>query len=73
MGQANLRRYEVTKSIASAGLKITPDVFGGGGSDGANNNVFGAFIARLLDRDRLNGATNNGHRTNGNGANGNNQ
>jgi regulator of protease activity HflC (stomatin/prohibitin superfamily) len=49
VGQMNLAGIEVTKSIASAGLKITPDVLvgGGGGQDGSSN-VFSAFIAQLL-------------------------
>jgi len=67
VGQLNLAGIEVTKSIAAAGLKITPDVMvGGGGVDGSNS-VFGAFIAQLLaDRN-----TNNSNNRGGNGANGN--
>ncbi len=49
VGQLNLAAIELTKSIATAGLKITPDVLvgGGGGADGTSN-VFAAFIAQLL-------------------------
>jgi regulator of protease activity HflC (stomatin/prohibitin superfamily) len=64
VGQMNLAGIEVTKSIAAAGLKITPDVLvgGGGGSDGSSN-VFSAFIAQLLAegaRPNLNGRNGNG-------------
>ena len=46
-------RIEVTKSIAGAGLKITPDIMvGGGGADGSGN-IFSAFIAQLLAGNRL--------------------
>ena len=64
MGQSNLVGIEVTKSIAGAGLKITPDILvsGGGGDDGGNS-VFSAFIAQLL-------ANNNG-RVSDSGSNGN--
>jgi regulator of protease activity HflC (stomatin/prohibitin superfamily) len=48
VGQLNLAGIEVTKAIAAAGLKITPDILvGGGGADGSSN-VFAAFIAQLL-------------------------
>jgi uncharacterized membrane protein YqiK len=49
VGQMNLAGIEVTKSIAAAGLKITPDILvgGTGGGDGSSN-VFAAFIAQLL-------------------------
>jgi hypothetical protein len=49
VGQMNLAGIEVTKSIAGAGLKITPDILvgGAGGGDGSSN-VFTAFIAQLL-------------------------
>jgi uncharacterized membrane protein YqiK len=48
VGQINLAGIEVTKSIAAAGLKITPDIMvGGGGGDGGSS-VFSAFIAQLL-------------------------
>jgi uncharacterized membrane protein YqiK len=54
VGQMNLAGIEVTKSIAAAGLKITPDIMvgGGGGADG-NANVFSAFIAQLLAGNRV--------------------
>jgi hypothetical protein len=49
VGQMNLAGIEVTKSIAAAGLKITPDIMvGGGNGDGSGANVFTAFIAQLL-------------------------
>ncbi len=50
VGQLNLAGIEVTKAIATAGLKITPDVLVGGG-DGSSN-VFAAFIAQLLAQNR---------------------
>jgi uncharacterized membrane protein YqiK len=55
VGQMNLAGIEVTKSIAGAGLKITPDIMvgGGGGADG-NVNIFSAFIAQLLAGNRVN-------------------
>jgi uncharacterized membrane protein YqiK len=52
VGQANLAGIEVTKAIAMAGLKITPDINVGGGGDGAGGNVFSAFIAQLLAANR---------------------
>jgi hypothetical protein len=48
----NLAGIEVTKAIAAAGLKITPDVLVGGGGDGGSANVFAAFIAQLLAQNR---------------------
>jgi regulator of protease activity HflC (stomatin/prohibitin superfamily) len=51
VGQMNLAGIEVTKAIATAGLKITPDVLVGGGGDGGSN-VFAAFIAQLLSQNR---------------------
>ncbi len=48
VGQMNLAGIEVTKAIAAAGLKITPDIMVGGGGDGGSNNIFSAFIAQLL-------------------------
>jgi uncharacterized membrane protein YqiK len=63
VGQMNLAGIEVTKSIAGAGLKITPDIMvgGGGGVDG-NANIFSAFIAQLLAGNRvsLNGPNGDG-------------
>lgn len=48
VGQLNLTGIEVAKAIASAGLKITPDILvGGGGADGSGG-VFSAFVAQLL-------------------------
>lgn len=51
VGQANLAGIEVTKSIAAAGLKITPDVQVSGDGVGGSN-VFNAFIAQLLATNR---------------------
>lgn len=53
VGQQNLAGIEVTKAIAGAGLKITPDITVSG--DGASGNIFSAFIAQLLAEQR-NGA-----------------
>jgi regulator of protease activity HflC (stomatin/prohibitin superfamily) len=55
VGQLNLAGIEVTKAIAAAGLKITPDIMvGGGGGDGAaGGSVFSAFIAQLLAGSRV--------------------
>ncbi|HET8945297.1 MAG TPA: SPFH domain-containing protein [Dehalococcoidia bacterium] len=52
VGQLNLAGIEVTKAIATAGLKITPDVLVGAGGDGGGANVFAAFIAQLLAQNR---------------------
>jgi regulator of protease activity HflC (stomatin/prohibitin superfamily) len=61
VGQMNLAGIEVTKSIAAAGLKITPDIMvGGGGEGGGSNNIFAAFIAQLLQGNRNGGPTTNG-------------
>jgi len=49
VGQANLAGIEVTKAIAAAGLKITPEIVVGGGGDGS---VFSAFMAQLLNANR---------------------
>jgi len=51
VGQLNLAAIEVTKSVAAAGLKITPDIMVGGGADGGGN-IFAAFIAQLLASNR---------------------
>lgn len=72
VGQMNLAGIEVTKSIAMAGLKITPDIMvggGGGGADG-NSNVFSAFIAQMLaaNNGRLPGPSSNGGGQNGGSA-----
>ena len=53
VGQLNLAGIEVTKSIAAAGLKITPDIMVGGGGDGGGANIFSAFIAQLLAGNRV--------------------
>jgi regulator of protease activity HflC (stomatin/prohibitin superfamily) len=52
VGQLNLAGIEVTKSIAGAGLKITPDIMVGGDGTGSGANVFTAFIAQLLNSNR---------------------
>ncbi|HLF72547.1 MAG TPA: SPFH domain-containing protein [Dehalococcoidia bacterium] len=52
VGQLNLAGIEVTKAIAAAHLKITPDIMVGGGGPDGNNNVFSAFIAQLLQSGR---------------------
>jgi hypothetical protein len=53
VGQLNLAGIEVTKSIAAAGLKITPDIMVGGGGGDGNSSVFSAFIAQLLAGNRV--------------------
>jgi uncharacterized membrane protein YqiK len=54
VGQLNLAGIEVTKAVAAAGLKITPDIMvGGGGGDGTGGSVFSAFIAQLLAGSRV--------------------
>jgi regulator of protease activity HflC (stomatin/prohibitin superfamily) len=63
VGQQNLAGIEVTKAIATAGLKITPDI-AVSGADGGGNNVFSAFIAQLMGEQR-NNSNGNG---NGNGS-----
>lgn len=50
VGQMNLAGIEVTKAIAAAGLKITPDIVVGGEQGG--NNVFTALMAQLLTGNR---------------------
>jgi uncharacterized membrane protein YqiK len=52
VGQLNLAGIEVTKSIAGAGLKITPDIMVGGTDGASGANVFTAFIAQLLASNR---------------------
>ena len=66
VGQLNLAGIEVTKSIAGAGLKITPDILVGGGADAGGANVFSAFIAQMLGERRNGGSATNGN-GNGNG------
>jgi len=64
VGQGNLAGIEVTKAIAAAGLKITPDVnVSGGAGDGAGGNVFQAFIAQLLAANRAAAAPSGGSAT----------
>jgi regulator of protease activity HflC (stomatin/prohibitin superfamily) len=52
VGQFNLAGIEVTKAVAAAGLKITPDIMVGGGADGGGN-IFSAFMAQLLAGNRV--------------------
>ena len=52
VGQGNLAGIEVTKVIALAGLKITPDIMVGGNGDGGGSSIFAAFIAQLLAANR---------------------
>jgi len=52
VGQGNLAGIEVTKAIALAGLKITPDIMVGGNGDGGGSSIFAAFIAQLLAANR---------------------
>jgi regulator of protease activity HflC (stomatin/prohibitin superfamily) len=61
VGQFNLAGIEVTKAIAAAGLKITPDIMVGGG-DGNGAGIFAALVAQLLAGNRisLNPADGNG-------------
>lgn len=62
IGQSNLFGIEIAKSIAGAGLKITPDiVVGGGGGDSAWSNIFAALLAQML----ADGRTPGGNGTNG--------
>jgi uncharacterized membrane protein YqiK len=51
VGQQNLFGIEVAKAIASAGLKITPDIMVSGGADGGGG-IFGAFLAQMLAGNR---------------------
>jgi regulator of protease activity HflC (stomatin/prohibitin superfamily) len=53
VGQLNLAGIEVTKAIALAGLKITPDIMVGGGGGEGSNSIFSAFIAQLLAGNRV--------------------
>ncbi|MFN8620198.1 MAG: SPFH domain-containing protein [Chloroflexota bacterium] len=48
VGRGNLAGIEVTKAIASAGLRITPDIQVTGEDGGNGNGIFNAFIAQLL-------------------------
>lgn len=58
VGQLNLAGIEVTKAVATAGLKITPDIMVAGGGDGGSGNIFSAFIAQLLASNQANGTGN---------------
>ncbi len=53
VGQMNLAGIEVTKAIAHAGLKITPDIMVGGGGDGGGGSIFAAFMAQMLAGNRV--------------------
>ncbi|MDP9235904.1 MAG: SPFH domain-containing protein [Chloroflexota bacterium] len=53
VGQANLAGIEVTKSIAAAGLKITPEIQVSGDGAGGGGSIFSAFIAQLLAGNRV--------------------
>lgn len=50
VGQLNLTAIEVAKSIAGAGLKITPDILVGAGAAAGSGGIFSAFIAQLLSQ-----------------------
>jgi regulator of protease activity HflC (stomatin/prohibitin superfamily) len=52
VGQANLAGIEVTKAVATAGLKITPDIVVGGGGGSGESSIFGALVAQLLASNR---------------------
>ncbi|MBI5290008.1 MAG: hypothetical protein HY873_13625 [Chloroflexi bacterium] len=65
VGQLNLAGIEVTKSIAAAGLKITPDIMVGGGGDGGGASIFSAFIAQLLAGNRVSLSGPNGNQNGG--------
>ncbi|MEO6397548.1 MAG: SPFH domain-containing protein [Tepidiformaceae bacterium] len=68
MGQGNLTGIEVSKAIAAAGLKITPDIMvGGGGGEGGG--IFSAFIAQLLSANRTTTGANSSSATNNGGSN----
>ncbi len=51
VGQQNLATIEVTKAVAGAGLKITPEIVVSG-NDGGGGNLFAAFVAQLLANSR---------------------
>jgi regulator of protease activity HflC (stomatin/prohibitin superfamily) len=51
VGQQNLAGIEVTKAVAGAGLKITPDIVVGG-SGGGEGNIFAALVAQILAGNR---------------------
>ncbi|MFN0096619.1 MAG: SPFH domain-containing protein [Dehalococcoidia bacterium] len=52
VGQNNLFGIEVAKSIAAAGLKITPDIVVSGGGGDAGGGIFAAFLAQMLSGQR---------------------
>jgi regulator of protease activity HflC (stomatin/prohibitin superfamily) len=58
VGQMNLAAIEMTKQIAGAGLKITPDVSVGGGGGGDASSIFAAFIAQMMASNRLPASSN---------------
>jgi hypothetical protein len=61
VGQMNLAGIEVTKSIAAAGLTITPEILiSGDGGGGGTSNVFSAFIAQMLASNQPPRRRNNG-------------
>lgn len=51
VGQQNLATIEVTKAVAGAGLKITPEIVVSG-ADGGGGNLFAAFVVQLLANSR---------------------
>ena len=53
IGPARLALLRVLEQVAAGKVKITPDVFvGGGGSDGQNGNLFSAWLATMLQPDK---------------------
>ena len=53
VGQFNLAGIEVTKAIAAAGLKITPEIVVGDGAGGGSAGIFAALVAQLLAGNRI--------------------
>ncbi len=53
VGQLNLAAIELTKSVAGAGLKITPDIMVGGGDGAGGSSIFAAFMAQLMAGNRV--------------------
>jgi regulator of protease activity HflC (stomatin/prohibitin superfamily) len=73
VGQGNVAGIEVAKTIAEAGLKITPDILvASGDGDAGGSNIFTAFIAQLLASNNRSGSNEpspgNGTSTSGNSA-----